>query len=60
MCLLDTGADSLEMMAVYLAPSGVDFTVADPPELIRPRRTLRTATPGRAAPAGRPHSLAAS
>jgi predicted DNA-binding transcriptional regulator YafY len=40
MCLLDTGADSLEMMAVYLGTLGVDFTVADPPELIDHVRTL--------------------
>jgi predicted DNA-binding transcriptional regulator YafY len=40
MCLLDTGADSLEMMAVYLGTLGVDFTIADPPELIDHVRTL--------------------
>jgi len=40
MCLLDTGADSLEMMAVYLGTLGVDFTVADPPELIDHVRAL--------------------
>src|SRR5262245_38597063 len=39
-CLLDTGADSLEMMAVYLGTLGVDFTVADPPELVEHVRTL--------------------
>ena len=42
MCLLDTGADSLEMMAVYLGTLGVDFTIADPPELIDHVRTLAT------------------
>jgi predicted DNA-binding transcriptional regulator YafY len=42
MCLLDTGADSLEMMAVYLGTLGVDFTVADPPELIDHVRVLAT------------------
>jgi predicted DNA-binding transcriptional regulator YafY len=40
MCLLATGADSLEMMAVYLGTLGVDFTVADPPELIDHVRVL--------------------
>jgi predicted DNA-binding transcriptional regulator YafY len=39
-CLLDTGADSLEMMAVYLGTLGVDFTVADPPELVDHVRAL--------------------
>jgi predicted DNA-binding transcriptional regulator YafY len=41
-CRLDTGADSLEMMAVYLGTLGVDFTVADPPELIDHIRALST------------------
>jgi predicted DNA-binding transcriptional regulator YafY len=39
-CLLDTGADSLEMMAVYLGTLGVDFTVAEPLELIDHVRAL--------------------
>jgi predicted DNA-binding transcriptional regulator YafY len=33
-CLLDTGADSLEMMAVYLGTLGVDFAVSEPAELV--------------------------
>jgi hypothetical protein len=58
MCLLDTGADSLEMMAVYLGTLGVDFTVADPPELIDHVRALANryaragGTGGLAAPTG--------
>jgi predicted DNA-binding transcriptional regulator YafY len=32
-CLLHTGADTLETLAVYAGLLGVDFTVADPPEL---------------------------
>src|SRR5262245_47926090 len=39
-CVLDTGADSLEMMAVYLGSLGFDFTVAQPPELIDHVRAL--------------------
>lgn len=39
-CVLDTGADSLEMMAVYLGTLGVDFTVAEPLELIDHVRAL--------------------
>ncbi len=34
-CILDTGADSLEMLAVYLGLLGVDFTVSEPPELVQ-------------------------
>jgi predicted DNA-binding transcriptional regulator YafY len=32
-CLLDTGTDSLENLAVYLGLLGQDFTVREPPEL---------------------------
>jgi predicted DNA-binding transcriptional regulator YafY len=39
-CVLDTGADSLEMMALYLGTLGVDFTVAEPVELIDHLRSL--------------------
>ena len=54
MCVLDTGADSLEMMAVYLGTLGVDFTVADPPELIDHVRALaaRYARAAGVSPAG--------
>jgi predicted DNA-binding transcriptional regulator YafY len=33
-CILDTGADSLEIMAVYLGMLDADFVVTDPPELV--------------------------
>ena len=39
-CLLDTGVDSLESLAVYLGLLGVDFTVSDPPELADRIRVL--------------------
>jgi predicted DNA-binding transcriptional regulator YafY len=32
-CVLNTGADALETMAVYIGLLGVDFTIDDPPEL---------------------------
>ena len=33
-CILDTGADSLEILAVYLGMLNAEFTVAEPPELV--------------------------
>ena len=33
-CILETGADSLESLAVYLGLLGTDFTVDGPPELV--------------------------
>ncbi|MPY77050.1 MAG: WYL domain-containing protein [Actinophytocola sp.] len=39
-CVLDTGADSVETLAVYLGLLGVDFTVIDPPELVACLREL--------------------
>ena len=33
-CILDTGADSLEIVAVYLGMLGLDFHVISPPELV--------------------------
>src|SRR3954447_12688631 len=39
-CILDTGADSLDMLAVYLGLLGVDFTVTAPDELVERVRTL--------------------
>ena len=33
-CILDTGADSLEILAVYLGMLDADFTVTEPPELV--------------------------
>jgi predicted DNA-binding transcriptional regulator YafY len=39
-CVLDTGADSVETLAVHLGLLGVDFTVDDPPELVAQVREL--------------------
>ncbi len=39
-CLLRTGAASLEMLSVYLAMTGFDFEVRQPPELIERIRAL--------------------
>jgi predicted DNA-binding transcriptional regulator YafY len=39
-CLLQTGADSLDTLAVYLGMLGVDFTVTEPPELVDHLRML--------------------
>ena len=39
-CLLDAGASSPEMMAVYLGLLDADFTVTDPPELVEHLRRL--------------------
>ena len=39
-CVLDTGADSLDTLAVYLGMLDVDFTVAEPPELVEHIRAL--------------------
>jgi predicted DNA-binding transcriptional regulator YafY len=39
-CVLSTGADSIETMAVYLGMLGHDFTVTEPPELVDYLRTL--------------------
>ena len=56
-CLLDTGSDSLETMAVYLGLLGFDFRVESPPELAEHIRALtgryRRAVPVRAATQGR-------
>lgn len=41
-CVLSTGADTIETMAVYLSLLGVDFTVTDPPELVAYLRQLAT------------------
>jgi predicted DNA-binding transcriptional regulator YafY len=49
-CLLDTGADTLETLAVYLGMLGADFEVGEPPELVTHLRALadryRRATAG--------------
>jgi predicted DNA-binding transcriptional regulator YafY len=39
-CVLATGADTLETLAVYLGLLGVDFDVSEPPELIEHLRLL--------------------
>lgn len=39
-CTLDTGADSLEMLAVYLGMLGADFAVTGPPDLVAHLRVL--------------------
>ncbi|WP_370945280.1 helix-turn-helix transcriptional regulator [Amycolatopsis sp. cg5] len=39
-CVLDTGADSLDSLAVHLSMLGVGFTVSEPPELVELVREL--------------------
>ena len=39
-CVLDTGADSIETLAVYVGLLGRDFEVTDPPELVAHLREL--------------------
>jgi predicted DNA-binding transcriptional regulator YafY len=39
-CLLHTGADTLETVAVYLGMLGADFEVGEPPELVAHLRDL--------------------
>jgi predicted DNA-binding transcriptional regulator YafY len=39
-CILDTGADSLELLAVHLGMLEADFTVSEPPELVGHLRSL--------------------
>jgi hypothetical protein len=39
-CALLTGAESAEMLAVYLSLIGVDFEVREPPELVERIRML--------------------
>jgi len=39
-CVLETGADSLEMLAGYLGLLGADFSVTEPPELVAAVRAL--------------------
>lgn len=40
-CVLVTGADSLEVVAVWIGMLGLDFHVSDPPELVEHVRTLQ-------------------
>jgi hypothetical protein len=39
-CVLDTGADTIESLAVHLGLLGYDFEVTDPPELVACLRDL--------------------
>ena len=39
-CVLETGADNLEMLAGYLGLLGADFAVSEPPELVEAVRAL--------------------
>jgi predicted DNA-binding transcriptional regulator YafY len=39
-CILETGADDLEMLAGYLGLLGADFSVSEPPELISAVKAL--------------------
>ena len=48
-CLLDAGASSPEMMAVYLGLLDADFTVTEPPELVDHLRRLAERYRGSAA-----------
>ena len=53
-CVLTSGSDSLEAIALHLAAMGHAFTILDPPELLDTARTLaerltRAATPPRPA-----------
>lgn len=40
-CLLSTGANSLDMLSIYLTMTGVDFAVIEPPELIEHLRIVQ-------------------
>ena len=50
-CVLDTGADTVETLGVYLGMLGLDFDVDHPPELVTHLRELSVRY-GRAAPTG--------
>jgi predicted DNA-binding transcriptional regulator YafY len=39
-CVLETGADSIDSLAVHLGLLGFDFEVSDPPELVAHLREL--------------------
>ena len=43
-CVLVTGADSVEIIAVYIGMLGLDFHVTDPPELVERSRRWASAT----------------
>jgi predicted DNA-binding transcriptional regulator YafY len=52
-CVLDTGADSLDSLAVHLGMLGFDFEVTEPPELVEHLRALAERY-GRSTPSGGP------
>jgi predicted DNA-binding transcriptional regulator YafY len=39
-CVLVTGADTVETVAVYIGMLGLDFTATEPPELVAHLKTL--------------------
>ena len=39
-CMLETGADNLEMLSAYLGLLGADFSVSEPPELVSAVKAL--------------------
>ena len=41
-CILEAGANSVETMAVYLGMLDADFSVTEPPELVKHLRRLAT------------------
>jgi WYL domain-containing protein len=41
-CVLETGADTIDSLAVHLGLLGYDFEVVDPPELVAHLRELAT------------------
>lgn len=53
-CVLHTGADSLENIAIYVAAKGFDFEVLDPPELSATLRVMQRRL-GRAVSSSRQH-----
>jgi hypothetical protein len=57
-CILHTGSNSLDELALYIAVKGFDFQVLDPPELVPALHTLadrlRQAAHATEAAAGRP------
>jgi hypothetical protein len=39
-CVLVTGGDTIEIVAVYIGMLGIDFHVSEPPELVEHLRVL--------------------
>jgi predicted DNA-binding transcriptional regulator YafY len=52
-CVLHTGSDSLDELALYVAIKGFDFEVLDPPELVPVLRALSGRLARAAAASGR-------